>query len=118
MKILSEQKLRDEIEEFIDNAIDEDLIIFYNRFGMSFSEEEFYELSDEDKEFIRDDLLGILDVSFETEMITVIKFYQIMHCLSYHGVTNHNPPRFKFEELSPAACQVFLISEGIINEPI
>ena len=65
-----------EILAFIDNAIDEDLVMFYNRFGINFTEKEFRALDDMDKEFLRDDLVNIIEESFEREMITAIKFYQ------------------------------------------
>lgn len=117
MIILSESRLRSEIIKFIQGSVDEDLRVFYGKFGtISFSLEEFEQLSDGDKKFIRADLIGIVETSFDGELMTAIKFYQIMHCMSFHGVTNHNPPRFKFKEMSPQASEMFLQSEGIIDE--
>jgi hypothetical protein len=116
MRVISEKRIKEEIADFIENAIDNDLAIFYGRFAIDFTEEEFNDLEDEDKEFVRLDLQNIIDESFDSEMTVAIKFYQIMNCLSYCGVTNHRPPRFKFEEMSTEACHLFLISEGIIDE--
>jgi hypothetical protein len=117
MILLTETQLRCLIFKFIDNAVDEDLRIFYSKFSpIEFDVDEFEQLNDGDKNFIRKDLKNIIDKSFYTEMVDVIKFYQILGGLSYHGVSNHVPPRFKFKELSSDACEIFLKSEGIINE--
>lgn len=115
--MISESRLRNDILNFIQNSIDEDLRVLYGKFGtINFSLEEFEQLSDGDKKFIRSDLTNIVESSFDRELITAIKFYQIMHCVSYHGVTNHTPPRFKFKEMSGIAAEMFLKSEGIVDE--
>lgn len=116
--IVSENKIYKELTDFISDAIDEDLVMFYEKFVSELTEEDRVNFDDDGREFIRDELQEIIDESFERELVMAIKFYQILYCYSFHGITNHNPPRFKFEKLEGKACEMFLISEGIINEPI